>query len=96
MQVCHYIRVAGRNKPGPNKGEGGRRHVLRPCDWCGEAFGARDMRLHRPNCPKRETLQALVSQDARTGFDRDKARLQLNAILSRYPEFLQEIREVQS
>jgi hypothetical protein len=27
--------------------------VLRPCEWCGKEFGAREMRRHIPHCPKR-------------------------------------------
>jgi|SRR5579884_236224 len=27
--------------------------VTRPCEFCQELFGARDMRKHRPVCPKR-------------------------------------------
>lgn len=28
--------------------------VLRPCEWCGEEFGAREMRGHIPQCSKRQ------------------------------------------
>lgn len=27
--------------------------VIRPCKKCGESFGARDMRIHIPVCPKK-------------------------------------------
>lgn len=26
--------------------------VLRPCPVCGELFGARELKAHRPHCPK--------------------------------------------
>jgi hypothetical protein len=29
-----------------------RAKVLRPCPRCGKEFGARDMRVHLPTCPK--------------------------------------------
>ena len=33
---------------------GGRPPVLRACKWCKEKFGAREMRVHSSNCPKRK------------------------------------------
>jgi predicted RNA-binding Zn-ribbon protein involved in translation (DUF1610 family) len=27
--------------------------VMKPCPWCGNEFGAREMRVHKPRCPKR-------------------------------------------
>jgi len=32
---------------------GGKPKTLRPCEFCGEQFGARDMQYHLPRCPKR-------------------------------------------
>ncbi|HKD62356.1 MAG TPA: hypothetical protein VKB47_17970 [Terracidiphilus sp.] len=31
----------------------GRKKTIKPCPYCGEPFGARDLRLHVPHCPKR-------------------------------------------
>jgi hypothetical protein len=31
----------------------GRPRLLRPCKWCKQKFGAREMRVHVPACPKR-------------------------------------------
>jgi len=31
----------------------GRKKVLRPCPHCGEMFGLRDWREHKPRCPIR-------------------------------------------
>jgi len=27
--------------------------VLRPCPLCGELFGARELKVHRPRCPRK-------------------------------------------
>jgi hypothetical protein len=83
--------MAGRNKPGPAKGHGGRARVLRKCEWCGEPFGFREMRTHRPNCPKRGTLRSLVSDDVREGYQRELARVELHRIAERFPDLLQEL-----
>jgi hypothetical protein len=32
----------------------GKPKVLRPCPDCGIKFGAREMKAHRPRCPKRK------------------------------------------
>jgi hypothetical protein len=31
----------------------GPRKVLRPCPFCNKKFGARDIRVHKPRCPKK-------------------------------------------
>jgi hypothetical protein len=31
----------------------GRDPVLRPCPFCGEQFGGRELRTHKPRCPKK-------------------------------------------
>jgi hypothetical protein len=32
---------------------GGRPKTLKPCPYCRESFGARDLTAHKPHCPKR-------------------------------------------
>jgi hypothetical protein len=32
---------------------GGRPVILRPCEYCGKEFSARELRAHVPHCPKR-------------------------------------------
>jgi len=34
-------------------GGGGRPKTLRPCEYCGQQYSAREMRKHKPLCPKR-------------------------------------------
>lgn len=38
------------------KSKNARPQVKRPCKYCGELFGARDLRLHQPRCPKVPTF----------------------------------------
>jgi len=30
------------------------RKVMRPCEYCGELFGFKDLRKHMPHCPERK------------------------------------------
>jgi ribosomal protein S26 len=44
-RFCARLSVSQRQHDrGPEK-------VMRPCDYCGQEFGAREMRLHVPRCP---------------------------------------------
>lgn len=51
-----HSRVAGRR--------GGRPQVLRPCPYCREKFGARDLREHIPQCDKAPKRAATKSPDS--------------------------------
>ena len=45
---------AARRRQAKRKTFAGASPVLRPCPYCGDEFGARAMREHTPQCPKRK------------------------------------------
>src|SRR5437667_3526052 len=63
-----HSRVAGRR--------GGRPQVSRPCPYCKEKFGARELREHIPRCdkaPKRTTSQSPLDSSGKLGTKRVSA-----------------------
>lgn len=49
-----YAEVGKRRSAMRGDAVGGRPPVLAPCEHCGREFGARAMRGHLPDCPKRK------------------------------------------
>ena len=49
-----YAEVGRRRVAGRDPENAGRPPIMRACKWCKEKFGAREMRAHVPNCPKRK------------------------------------------
>jgi len=47
----HFWPEVGRRRG--QKGGGAKPKKLRPCEFCGLEFGARDMQYHLPRCEKR-------------------------------------------
>src|SRR5437763_12940514 len=43
---------------------GGKPKTLRPCEFCGEEFGARDMQFHLPRCHKRPNATKIDQRGA--------------------------------
>ena len=50
-----YAEVGRRRVAKRPEGVGGRPKVNYPCPHCGLEFGARELRKHRPRCPRRLT-----------------------------------------